>query len=277
MKIPWKLKSRLFKILTYFPSNTLYLVQQHITRQAKVRVTEPYIGWEHHRKIIEMTGASRVIEFGAGKSLVQNLYLAVYAESQTVVDLFPMIDIDLVNEAVHQLGSIGAEIDGRPASSVKLLKDIYNIRYLAPFNMLDTGFDDNSFDLCISTNTLEHIPAADIRSIFIELRRLLGPNGNVSAMIDYSDHYAHSDPSIGRLNYLQFTAKEWEKHNHHNHYQNRLRHLQYGEIFKSAGFEPVTQECTDYCDPAGLDLVDDLLTGDQTDFATTGFWHLKAA
>ena len=104
-----------------------------------------------------------------------------------------------------------------------------------------TVFEDGSIDACISTNTLEHIPENSIRLIFKELQRVLKANGVVSARIDYSDHYAHTDSSISLLNYLQYSDAEWKKFNHNSHYQNRLRHYDYVELFKSCGFEIVEQ------------------------------------
>ena len=38
-----------------------------------------------------------VYEFGAGKSLIQNLYLSNFVNRQFVVDLYPMLDFELVD------------------------------------------------------------------------------------------------------------------------------------------------------------------------------------
>lgn len=276
MNIPWKLKSKLFRLLSYMPGEVLYFAQQHITKRSKVTINEPYIGWKHHLEIIKKAGSKKIIEFGAGKTLAQNLFLSTHVESQCVVDLNPMLDLQMVNAAINQLKAIGVKIDGRNISSVEELNDIYNIQYLAPYDMRKTDFDSDSFDLCISTNTLEHIPASDIRDIFIELLRILKSDGGVSAMIDYSDHYAHSDGSIGRLNYLRFSQSDWEKHNHSNHYQNRMRNDHYLRIFQSIGFSVADNHCTNYCEPDGFQPKSELLSGSETDYATTGFWHLKS-
>ena len=66
--------------------------------------------------------------------------------------------------------------------------------------------------------------------------------GIVSAQIDYSDHYAHTDDSISLLNYLKFNDKSWKRYNHDCHYQNRLRHYDYLRIFKETGFVVVKEE-----------------------------------
>lgn len=274
MQIPWKIKSWLFDKLGHFPPSALYFAQQHITGNARIRVTEPQTSWIFHQQIIEKTGASRLIEFGAGKSLIQNLFLSNLVDLQIVVDLNPMVDLKLVNNAINKLVEMGADIDGSSVRTLDELEEIYKIRYLAPYDMRHTGLPSDSIDLCISTNTLEHVPVQSIVDILIELSRVLKHDGSISAKIDYSDHYAHSDPSISRLNYLSYSEAEWEKHNHVNHYQNRLRHSHYRELFLEAGFEISFEECRDFCDAAGLHLETDCLCGDEFDFYLSGFWHL---
>ena len=274
MNIPWKLKSRAFRLLSRLPGGALYFVQRHVTRRSRVDIRMIHEGWKYHREAVERTGAKRLIEFGAGKTLAQNLYLSDLLDLQEVVDLNPMMELGMVNEAIVQLVALGASLDGRPVRSAAELEEIYGIRYRAPFDMRATGHQDASFDICVSTNTLEHVPRDDIAAIFTELRRILRPDGRVSAMIDYSDHYAHSDRSLSRLHYLTLSETEWQRHNHANHYQNRLRHGHYADIFASTGFAVLSDEPTDYADPAGLALRDELCTGAPTDFATTGFWQL---
>ncbi len=243
--------------------------------QSRVSYREIHSGWAHHKAMIQKTGAKTLIEFGAGRTLAQNLFLSQFVEKQVVVDISAMLDVNMVNQAIDGLVELGAEIDGRHISSLKHLEDIYNIEYRAPFDIRSTDFGDGSFDICVSTNVLEHIPADDIEAILRELHRILKEGGHVSAMIDYSDHYAHSDPSIGRLNYLQYAPSSWKKYNPSNHYQNRLRHEHYGSIFKKNGFTAIAENPTNYAVPAGVQPVDELLTGSETDFATTGYWLLR--
>lgn len=121
------------------------------------------------------------------------------------------------------------------------MKD-YGIFYIAPYDASNTNFCDHYFDACISTNTLEHIPESDLHRIFTELNRTLKPGGIVSAHIDYSDHYAHTDKSISLLNFLKFDDEEWKHFNHKCHYQNRLRHYDYLRIFEDASFDIIKQE-----------------------------------
>lgn len=274
MKIPFKLKSRAFRVLSHLPEGALYFAQRHITRRSRVHIDEIHRGWLYHAESVRNSGAKSLIEFGAGKTLAQNLYLSQYLDNQTVVDLFPMMELPMLNQAIQQLRELGVPLDPREITSLAMLQDVHNIRYIAPFDMTDTGLPDGSFDICISTNTLEHIPRASIEAIFAELSRIIAWGGQISAMIDYSDHYAHSDKSITRLHYLQFSDADYKVHNHDNHYQNRMRHDHYRAIFESTGFQTLEEGPVDICDPAGLDLRDDMLTGNEDDFATTGFWRL---
>lgn len=260
--------------MSYTPRNTLYFVQRHITRRSRVNIQEIHRGWQYHGESVRKSGASCLVEFGAGKTLAQNLYLSQYLNQQTVVDLFPMLELPMLNQAITQLRELGVPLDRREITSLEMLEDVHKIRYLAPFDMSRTSFADSSFDICVSTNTLEHIPRTTIEAIFAELHRVLANDCMISAMIDYSDHYAHSDDSISRLHYLQFSSTDYKSHNHDNHYQNRMRHNHYRAIFEAANFKVLEDNPTDVCSTTGLKLRDDLLTGNDDDYATTGFWRL---
>ena len=159
-----------------------------------------------------------------------------------MVDSNRMADIKQVNQATSQMVNF---IDGfvhTPIKNFQNLIDFYHIDYKAPLDASATYFPDNYFDVCCSTNTLEHIPFDMIEKIFDELRRILKSGGKVSALIDYSDHYAHTDPSISMLNFLKFSDHDWSRYNHSCHFQNRLRHFEYEAIFIALGFKVLKSE-----------------------------------
>ena len=96
------------------------------------------------------------------------------------------------------------------------------IKYLSPIDLTEPNtFKEDSFDGCISTNTLEHISKEDLYKIFNHLKYIIKKNGLISAVIDYSDHYSHTDPSINSLHFLRYEKKDFKKYNHKNHFQNR--------------------------------------------------------
>lgn len=245
MNIPWRLKSFLFRVIDFFNAfKVLYFLQKYISKRSRLNDFKISPNWVSHRIFLNKYNVTKkVFEFGAGKSLAQNFYLSDIIEKQIVVDLNPMVDFGLVNYVRQQVSEV---ISLKSLYEIKTLKDLdeYGIEYRAPFNAAQTEFQDKTFDACISTNTLEHIPKNSILSIVKELHRILKDGGVVSARIDYSDHYAHTDSSISLLNFLKFNDNEWSKHNHKIHFQNRLRHYEYIEIFNKIGFEVVEEELT---------------------------------
>lgn len=274
MNIPWKLKSAIFRAIDRFgATGLLYWLQSNVTRRSRVQIGDGSPNWQTHREQLATLDRPSVFEFGAGKSLQQNLYLSSYFGPQTVVDLFPMIDLRLADSAARQISTLR---DGRPYQPIARLYDLqcYGIEYHAPCDAGNTGYALGSFDACISTNTLEHIPALDIERILAELRRILRRAGLISAVIDYSDHYAHTDASIGRLNFLQFSDKEFEKHNHGVHYQNRLRHDDYLALFRGAGFGVLRAQPMHHLPPPPT-VAPRFDTANPNTFATVGIFLLR--
>ena len=195
---------------------------------------------------------SALYEFGAGWDLIVPLALhALRADSQTLVDIRPNIRLELVNDTLRKLErhrdwfeqQAGREVrmDARPLASFDELERRFGIAYLAPADARDTRLPSASFDLISSTDTLEHIPPADIELILRECRRLLRPDGIMSCRIDLEDHYRHADPSISRYNFLKFSDRAWSVLNPPLHYLNRLRYPEYLQLFRDTGFEVVSE------------------------------------
>lgn len=275
MHIAWKTKSRLLSLFDLLGRDALYFVQKHGTRRAVVALPSIPAAWQFHQAVLARYAPQRLIEFGAGKNLGQNLYLSRPGLQQHVVDLHPMLDLALVNHVIGILSTRFGRSDLSTVSSRDELRSRYGIVYQAPVDMTRTEFGDGSFDICISTNTLEHIPVTALEAILRELRRILRGGGIVSAQIDYSDHYAHTDKSISKLNYLRFSEAEWRSHNHRCFYQNRLRHAHYRRLFADAGFAILQQEALGPCDRLPPKLHPALLTGDDSDFCKRGHWVLQ--
>ena len=241
--IPWKIKSLIFSVFDFLSlAKLLYFLQKCITKRSKINLLVDSTDWKMHKNALNKYKTKNVVfEFGAGKSLVQNLYLSDFVKKQFVVDLFPMLDFELVDSERKKL----LEIEKlRSSVEIKNLKDLenYGIYYIAPYDARKIHLADKSIDACISTNTLEHIPKFDIILIFSELYKKLKDEGIVSLIIDYSDHYAHTDNNISLLNYLKFSHNQWKKYNHKIHFQNRLRHYEYINIFEKIGFKKIKED-----------------------------------
>ena len=241
--IPWKIKSLIFSFIDYLSlQKLLYFLQKRITRRSRINLLVDFPDWKMHKDALNKYQTKNVVfEFGAGKSLVQNLYLSNFVQKQCVVDLYPMLDFKLVNSECEQL----LEIENlRSRIKIKNLKDLehYGIYYMAPYDSTKIHLSDKSIEACISTNTLEHIPKVDIILIFSELYKKLKDQGIVSLIIDYSDHYAHTDKNISLLNFLKFSHHQWKRYNHKIHFQNRLRHFEYIDIFEKIGFRTIKED-----------------------------------
>ena len=241
--IPWKFKSLIFSFIEYLNIlKLLYFLQKYVTRRSRITSLVESSDWQLHKDALKKYETINLIfEFGAGKSLAQNLYLSNWVKKQFVVDLYPMIDLKLVNSARNNLLKIN-----KFSSKVRIkdIKDLENfgIYYIAPYDATKIHLPDKSIDACVSTNTLEHIPKLNIIQIFSNLHRKIKDDGIVSLIIDYSDHYAHTDNNISLLNYLRFTNQQWKRYNHKSHYQNRLRHYEYINIFEKIGFKVINEE-----------------------------------
>ena len=69
------------------------------------------------------------------------------------------------------------------------------------------------------------------------VKKNLNLNGLVSSLIDYSDHYSHTDNNINSLNFLKFDESNWKKYNNEYLYQNRLRHQDYRKLFNDFNYK----------------------------------------
>jgi SAM-dependent methyltransferase len=188
-------------------------------------------------------------EFGAGWDLaVQLVYWALGVERQTVVDIRPIMRIELVNDTISKLERLRGEWDRDLRSpgaadlrGVEDLRERFGITYLAPRDARATGLPAESLDFVSSTDTAEHIPGDDLRAILVECCRLLKPDGLLSYRADLEDHYARVDGGVSRYNFLRYSDRKWAVFNPPLHYQSRLRYPDYIRITREAGFEIVRE------------------------------------
>jgi SAM-dependent methyltransferase len=176
MQIPWRAKSFAFALIDLFRlSPLLYFAQKNVTKRSRRAVKQAHPHWQFHAANLAQLQAPKVLEFGAGKSLAQNIYLSPFCGSQLLVDLNPMLDPGLVDAAAQSISHIAPVTYKKIANTNDLAA--YNITYKAPVDVSRTGLPDSSLDACISTSTLEHIPEESLRAILKELRRVLRPGG----------------------------------------------------------------------------------------------------
>lgn len=244
----WQLKSRMIGTIERMPfsASIYYLVQRYVTRtvpRPSSSIDQVVANEARHLCAFrQQTGRELphlVFEFGAGWDLCGAIVRAgLGVPKQIMGDIHRLASAWQINHVINWLDDHPRM--AHPLTTIsnvdKHLEATTGISYRASFDARDTGFAEGSVDLIASTNTLEHIPANDIRLILRECHRILATDGVMSMLIDYSDHYSHADGTIGPYNFLQFSAADWRRHDHNNHYQNRLRHCDFRALFKEAGF-----------------------------------------
>jgi hypothetical protein len=238
-QINWKLKSLVYKFLEFFRlKRTLYFIQKKITKRSNINLNEIIFYWDFHLKYLTNNNSTKILEFGAGKSLIQNIFLSYKTNlkfEQTLIDISKMIDLDLFNRANEQVAKI-LKVERRPfVKNNNDIKKNFNILYSAPTALNEIEEKNLLFDACISSTVLEHFPIKDLEETF-----------TISASIDYSDHYSHTDKKISKLNFLQFSDEIWSKYNNSFLFQNRLRHQDYKKIFINLDYEIIDEIKGDY-------------------------------
>ena len=85
--IPWKIKSLIFSFIDCLNlQKLLYFLQKYITKRSRINSLLYSPDWEMHKDALKKYKTKNVVfEFGAGKSLVQNLYLSNFVKKQFIV------------------------------------------------------------------------------------------------------------------------------------------------------------------------------------------------
>jgi hypothetical protein len=244
-QINWKLKAVLYKLFEILKlKKSFYLIQKKITKRSLVNISEINKLWNFHYNSINKFNCNEILEIGAGKSLEQNIFLSYMLDNkinQTVIDITNMLDFDLLNEASKQIAKILNKKEKGIVRNTSDLFNFYKIKYIAPHGLDELIKNNKKFDICISTTALEHFKYDEILLFLNKLKNILVGKKLVSAVIDYSDHYSHTDKNISKLNYLSYTKKEWNKFNNFYLYQNRLRHQDYRSLFLKNNYNLETE------------------------------------
>lgn len=206
--------------------------------------------------------AASVLEVGTGYrvSLPIGLWLCGIKEL-TTVDLNPYLKMELVRSDISYIQNNQGEIEslfnskkaslldkGRLKKIVNLdinssnLLQQFDIKYISPADATKLAIADSSMDLHISYTVLEHIPPPTLSQILVEGSRILCPGGCFIHIVDFSDHFSHSDKSISSANFLRFNEKDWDAlAGNQFMYQNRLRFDDYVNIFEECDLSVFTE------------------------------------
>jgi hypothetical protein len=87
-------------------------------------------------------------------------------------------------------------------------------------------------DCSCSNEVLEHVPPDQLVTLLAGLRAVT--TGITTHSIDYGDHYARSDGTLSRFNFLKYDDRKWRPFDSGMQYV--LRHSEYLRLFREAGF-----------------------------------------
>jgi SAM-dependent methyltransferase len=117
----------------------------------------------------------------------------------------------------------------------KLFADL-SIEYRAPGDPGALRDAASTYDLHVSRSVLEHVPLRDLARMFTESKRVLRPRGRFVHLVDFSDHFAHVDPSVSSINFLQFNDADWQRlAGNEFAYHNRLRSDDFERLLLESG------------------------------------------
>jgi SAM-dependent methyltransferase len=203
------------------------------------------------------------LEVGTGHlPLVPVGFFLCGAERVRTVDLHRRLEWGLLGRALRWIArhpdEVGSLFAGVVASTtvqrrLELVARTYRepvrflaeagIEYLAPCDAARTGLPEGSVDGHFSRAVLEHIGPPALREVLAEARRLIAPDGVALHFVDLHDHFQSQDPSITRINFLQFSEEEWLKlAGNEFAYCNRLRIRDLLDLFREVGFEVMRHE-----------------------------------
>jgi len=149
-------------------------------------------------------------------------------------------DVDRPRE---QLGRASCLLDKiLDCSNFDELYSLLGFTYIVePRGRLDV-IPDDSVDLVISSDVLEHIPRAGLEQLVLDLKRVLRPGGVCVAQIVEEDHLRIYDRSVHPKNYLRYSEFAWKAlFENRVQYINRLQHSDYVKLF-AGGFELIDEQ-----------------------------------
>lgn len=264
----WRLKALAFRALDLPGGDHLhFFLQRNLTRSWPRRdaTLDALVGIA--RRVLEdyarhVGGApASVLEIGAGRDLAVPLALRRLGVAHVITsDVERLGRLELVRHAARRI--LAGQVSFAGWDDVER----FGIAYRAPHRL---SACDEAVDCSCSNEVLEHVPADQLAVLLKGLRAVT--KGITTHSIDYSDHYARSDKSVSRLNFLRYSDKEWRPFNSGKQYVNRLRHSDYVRMFKEAGFTILEESSVSGEPPPDLEIAEQFRRYDPPDlFAIKG-------
>jgi SAM-dependent methyltransferase len=261
----WRLKAQLQNLIAAFPSDFSYELYFFLQRHfGGLRTVNPISRFQAGIAVMErlrrqqlQTKDKAFLEVGTGRCVDLPIALWLCGAGRVItVDLNPYLAPDLIRQSLTFVRNNRALVEatfgdyaGQPwfagrlelllsneTSDIRTLLTALNIEYLAPVDATGLALQDKSVDYHVSFAVLEHIPPSTLCGILKEGRRLLRSGGRFIHLVDFSDHFSHSDDSITAVNFLRFSEKQWARCAGNRYmYHNRMRVDEFTELLAESG------------------------------------------
>jgi hypothetical protein len=268
----WKLKAKIQKIISFLPSDLSYSIYYWIQRNfgllqdSKLNPAIHLLAGIETVKRIEQLNRSPIgatfLELGTGRRISTPLaFYLLGAEKVITIDSNPYLKEELVKLDLDYVTKNKSEIEDlfedrifnnrlndllefiQSPYTIKGLLNFLNVEYIAPSDASHLNILEGSIDFYTSYTVMEHISPEIIETILKEGQRILKQNGLFVHLIDYSDHFSHSDKTISSINFLQFSNHQWYKIAGNRYaYTNQLRHDDFLNLFLDSGSRVLMDE-----------------------------------
>lgn len=249
----WTHKAAVLRLLSTMPGGSVlhFELQRRVTRE-----------WPRSREVLQLLWAAAkevaqryerfatipmrravFLEIGAGRDLAVPVALRLLGVPRIIaMDVQRIARLDLVTHAARVI----SELAGATAPDFRSWDELakWGVEYIAPYDLPQAQLNHSSVDCLYSVDTLEHIPTESLERLFVEANKVVTPSGLSIHLVDFTDHYARSDRTISRFNFLQYSNEEWRRFNPAMHYVNRLRHSDLLALIERCGWRVLSTEPT---------------------------------
>lgn len=265
----WRLKTAVHGVISVLPrsQDLNYLLQRRVTGSVELTpvktaarlavVTQRYVGAYQAHCGTTLDGA-HVVELGTGWHPIVPIALFLHgADRVTTFDIDPLLrdrEVDATITAVLAAVADDGGTTPRPDRLERLREVAERSLGVAALRELgitavvadarQSGLDDQSVDLVVSNNVMEHVGRALIGGLYDEFARITRTGGLLSQRIDMRDHFARVDRSIGPYNYLRYSERQWRWLGSRLEHQNRLRYPEHLRLLANHGWTLVADEPT---------------------------------
>jgi SAM-dependent methyltransferase len=194
---------------------------------------------------VELSGD--VLEVGSGWTPVIPLMLHLAGTRSVVLTdlerLFDGTSIALAQRFIQpRLERLAAGLS-TDSAVLELRLTGFSPTYFCPWSVERHPAD--SVDIAMSRAVMEHVPAGDVAGLFRGLRRIVRRGGVMCHSIDNTDHFQHGDGKGSLVDFLRYPTDSLRWRLSQVNIQgrmNRLRHADYLEIAREAGWTIVLEQ-----------------------------------